>query len=762
MYETHLNIHTVDFISCFCNVIVRFQISNIINVEVPVLDFEASVNDGSIINVNLNANDDFCIGEYLNRLTDMRMKHDDKDEVFRILSAITKQTCKISSRLIEENNGMDSLHAVNAACDYICSEIDAVKSRYRRRKKMSSNPLYVHPSERAVGVRVEMLVDKSTGNTMPSLIQCSLQQISLIDTLKSFFACPENRRIYFQHQEFHDCDENIYGCFRCGDLFKNSRFFQENPKAIQLEIATDDFEPCNALGSKSNMHKLTAVYMIIKNLPSKYLSRLQNIYLIALCHADDLKSKTTDFNNILELVVSEAKYLEETGIILDDGQRLRGTVVNLMADNMGYNLALSLAGHSASYFCRICELSKETCQQRTTEILSAYRSNESYQGHLNVISTSDRKKIQLRDTHGVVRYCKLNDLNYFGIFKNISVDIMHDLTEGIVPLVLKTLFEFCFDANIFKLEELKTMCNYYSYPKQFQQSKPSSIVMTRQHLGQNSSQTKCLLLNLPFILYKYRNNNAFRKVWICVQQLIRIFQMVHTLKFKKSKLNELKNLISDFLNNVKEIFKIALTPKLHYLTHYATILERMGSLALLSMMRFEAKHKELKKIAQRTNNFKNINKTIAISHQESMCIKGNNLEDVRLITKREKIDVDFLTKFVDMIYINVQNENEIFTIRCMMYNSFTFKRDKVFTSQSTLYKIVLVLEIDSIIYFAAEKLQMLGIDDFSQSIMIKWGSNQQLDLIKFESIEHKKSYPIKSIEDENFVIIDDLELVYDL
>lgn len=189
----------------------------------------------------------------------------------------------------------------------------------------------------------------------------------------------------------------------------------------------------------------------------------------------------------------------------------------------------------------------------------------------------------------------------------------------------------------------------------------------------------------------------------------------------------------------------------------------MGSLALLSMIRFEAKHSELKKTAQRTKNFININKTIAISHQESMCIKGNNLKDVLLLTKREKIDVDFLTKFVDLSQLNIikVDENRMFTIGCMTYNSFTFKRDKVFTCQSSFYKIILVLEIDSIIFFAAQKHEFLGIDDFSQSIMIKWSSDQQLDLVKFESIENKKSCPIKSIEDENFVIIDDLELMYE-
>lgn len=120
------------------------------------------------------------------------------------------------------------LHAV------ICSEIDSFKSRFKRRKKIISNPLYVEPSEKAVGVRVEMIFDKSTGEERPCLIQSSLQYISMIKTLEAFFVCPENRRTYFNHQMDHLCDSDNFGCFRCGDLFKKSQFFQENPDAIQI------------------------------------------------------------------------------------------------------------------------------------------------------------------------------------------------------------------------------------------------------------------------------------------------------------------------------------------------------------------------------------------------------------------------------------------------------------------------------------------------------------------------------------------------
>lgn len=91
--------------------------------------------------------------------------------------------------------------------------------------------------------------------------------------------------------------------------------------------------------------------------------------------------------------------------------------------------------------------------------------------------------LTLKDTCGVVRYCKLNDLSHFNIFDNLSVDIMHDLTEGVIPLVLTNMIEFCVNAKIFKFENLKKLIDFYAYPKQFRKSKPTSISMTRLHLA---------------------------------------------------------------------------------------------------------------------------------------------------------------------------------------------------------------------------------------------------------------------------------------
>lgn len=120
----------------------------------------------------------------------------------------------------------------------------------------------------------------------------------------------------------------------------------------------------------------------------------------------------------------------------------------MSADNLGANLALSLAGNQSPYYCRICESPKEDCQVRTTDDISLYRTDLEYKKHFEVVNQSE--KLNLKETHGVVRYCVLNDFSYFNIFKNFAVDVMHDFNEGVIPLILTRVFKHCLKKKVFK------------------------------------------------------------------------------------------------------------------------------------------------------------------------------------------------------------------------------------------------------------------------------------------------------------------------
>lgn len=114
--------------------------------------------------------------------------------------------------------------------------------------------------------------------------------------------------------------------------------------------------------------------------------------------------------------------------------------------------------------------------------------------------------------------------------------------------------------------------------------------------------------------------------------------------------------------------------------------------------------------------------------------------------------------------MRIKKSAQVFEIGSMAYNGLTFESEKVFSHKSALYMIYIILEIDSEIFLFAKEVIFLGIDDFSQSMKIERGiiSIEQLHIIKFDEVEHKKCYPIKSIEDKNFVIIDDVELSYEI
>lgn len=326
------------------------------------------------------------------------------------------------------------------------------------------------------------------------------------------------------------------------------------------------------------------------------------------------------------MVVSEISYLENYGLKIGDGITIKGTLVNLVADNLGANTSLCLTkSFNAQHFCRICLLLNEECKKVTVDNSSKYRSKEHYSDLLKLMDKT--QTMNYKDTYGVKKYCVLNELKYFHIFANFSVDIMHDLYEGVIYHSLYNVFSFCFAKKLFQKRYLENSIKYFSYPKNYRCDRPSILRLDGKNMGQNAVQMKCLFLNIPFILHKFRSNSQLQSIWICVTSLIHIFQLVHSEKIDDIMLLELTELISVHLENMKKHFDMNLTPKHHFMTHYPFIIKLMGPLHLMSMIRYEAKHKIFKSIAKKTHNFININKTLATAHQKMMCTEENTYCD---------------------------------------------------------------------------------------------------------------------------------------
>lgn len=521
---------------------------------------------------------------FTDSITLLNLKQSDTDSIFKMTTQLLASLKETNLRLFEDDNGMSAQQVIDTTDNLIRQNIFKKNTAFKRSKTIESGESYVAPKTVAIGTRFELKNDKNHKMKVPKLIQSQYQYVSVLASIKSLFKCVEFREMYFEpitgSQQEHNCQPGRYKYVCCGSTFKKNELFSKYPQSIQLQIASDDFEICNPLGSKANRHKVCGVYFRILNMPRQFLSKVNNIYLICLCNSDDLKTKHTDFNNIWQLIVNEVKILETIGINIDDQTNLKGTIVQLSFDNLGANVALGFVGSfSSNYFCRHCECSKEECKVLSREISSKRRTKENYNKQIHVINES--VKVKFEETKGVKYYCQLSDLKYFHIIDNPTVDIMHDVSEGVIPFSLKLLFTFCCNSKIFSFDELNSMIQYFDYGYLNNQNIPSEINLEKRSLGQNAAQSLCLFRNVPFILYKFRNHSQLTQIWQLIESLLRIVEIIYSDEITDSDLDVLNEMIHIHLEGIKT-HGMNLLPKHHFMLHYAPIIRSLGPLVTMN------------------------------------------------------------------------------------------------------------------------------------------------------------------------------------
>lgn len=202
---------------------------------------------------------------------------------------------------------------------------------------MKKSQKFVELEEQSSGFKIKHVFDTNVGIPIPKTIQTTFQFIPITKTLIALFSEPEFEKMYsnFNENKDHVCGNGKYNNFCCGSLYQSSAFFKQNPNAIQIRLFTDDFEPCDPLKSKVGIHKITAFYFQINNLP--FQSKTDSIFLVALSDASDSKNELADVNTVIETIVADLKTLEIKGIATISGNILKGALICVSFDNLGGN-----------------------------------------------------------------------------------------------------------------------------------------------------------------------------------------------------------------------------------------------------------------------------------------------------------------------------------------------------------------------------------------------------------------------------------------
>lgn len=218
---------------------------------------------------------------------------------------------------------------LEVAHDDVLNELRKFDTKHKRNKLCEKNPLFVKPQEMAIGTHWETQRKFDLELIVPNHKQSSFQYVPITKTLQSLFSRHEFRQSYFDYNNVisgnkHKCVDGIFEDFCCGHVYRNNKLFQNYPESLQIQLFTDGFEMCDALKSKANLHSQVAFYFAIRNLPSEHAFNTKNIHLVALCNADHLKSEQTDYNNIWKILVDDLAELENIGIEVADGFKLKG------------------------------------------------------------------------------------------------------------------------------------------------------------------------------------------------------------------------------------------------------------------------------------------------------------------------------------------------------------------------------------------------------------------------------------------------------
>lgn len=453
----------------------------------------------------------------------------------------------------------------------------------------------------------------------------------------------------------------------------------------------DDFEICCPVKSKATIHKICGVYFQIRNLPPQVSSKIDNIFLIALASSSDLKDDC-GLNDLNELIVDELKKLETIGFESTDGEVWKVALVNIACDNLGANTLFGFSkGFNANFYCRICALSRNECGVAVKEIADKLRTNESHQNNIELVKENPAG--QLKDSEGVRMECVYNELNSYDIFNNVSLDVMHDIHEGIVPSFLECFFDHCIRNKIVNEQGIVRRIRDFDYGPLFKKTKPSLLSFSKSHFGQNATQAYCLIVHLPFIFYDLKGK--LDKLWPVLEKHLQILQIVMSVEITELDLTRLEENIATYLNDLLKI-KEKLIPKEHFLTHYPNAMRKVGPLKHCWTMRFESKHKYFTDAAKLTNNFINIKKNLAFKHQEQICLKKYSIQNVIEESKRHCLfrnhcEFTKYESFLTSVDKNIEL-NDLFTLPFLNFNAFSYKKGLVLIENSLVYDILFVLK----------------------------------------------------------------------
>lgn len=283
---------------------------------------------GSSTKKHKNCSD--IVSNFTGGITQLDINESTKDKIFELSETLIEEVQLFCDRFIK-TKGCDPLEALDVAMSMFLNQLKTQNSDYKRHKSVRSKKEYVKPKQFRIGTHWEFKRSKDDKTAVPHHTQSSFSFVSPLERIHKMFTRPHIHDMYFEYNKKlkHLCTPNVYKDFCCGTIYQNTELFRKYPDSLQLQLFIDGFEIASPLKTKTTIHSQVAIYMNIRNMPQRFAYNLNNIHLVCLINENDLKKAQTSYNDVWKLIVSEIKILETTGINLESGENLKGTIIEI-------------------------------------------------------------------------------------------------------------------------------------------------------------------------------------------------------------------------------------------------------------------------------------------------------------------------------------------------------------------------------------------------------------------------------------------------
>lgn len=374
-------------------------------------------------------------------------------------------------------------------------------------------------------------------------------------------------------------------------------------KVVSLLLYYDEFTVTNPLGTHARSGKLGAVYFTVCNFSKVSRSKVRNIHLALIFRASHVKKY--GWAKILEPLISDLNEMEENG--LGNGVSVRvGAVV---ADNLAAHAMAGLSESFSSSACRFCLMSRSDMKSST--ILG---------GNIDAaeLYVQERNKFERNEASVFKHLSPLTRVRSYNVAHCHPPDISHDLFEGVGPLTISlALTVICVQKKAVSLETINRIIKSFEYSRLDKTNKPRILSIKNSRIVVRQSMSECwtLLRLLPLMIGHLVPNCS---EWSLLILFVRIVEVIVSPSVNEAELVLLQSHIEMFLRGVVSIFGKDITPKMHFMLHYADEVRKHGPLRMLWTLRFEQKHQTMKRLLESSRCRINVCASIARKHEYAM------------------------------------------------------------------------------------------------------------------------------------------------